>query len=84
MLIAGLVVLLMVIGVPLVMPGMSGSHCANCSPATPASTMCLAVLAAAAALLVVGSRRIRPLRAAHRELIRSVFFHPPPQLASVR
>lgn len=40
--------------------------------------MCLAVLAAAVALLVFGSRRARPLPAAHRELIRAVFFDPPP------
>ncbi|MFP5318213.1 MAG: hypothetical protein ACLGI2_07950 [Acidimicrobiia bacterium] len=55
--VAALVVLVVVTGLPLLMPGMGGAHCTECGPASAASTMCMAVVAAAALLASVLARR---------------------------
>lgn len=84
-LIVALVVLLVIIGVPMLMPGMGGAHCADCGPATMAGPMCVAVLAAAvfAALLAMGRRaRVAPIRRRGR-LVDSSLYRPP-RLAFVR
>lgn len=80
-----LVVLLVIIGVPVLMPGMGGAHCADCGPATMAGPMCIAVLVAAAfaALVAIGRRaRLEPMRRRGR-LVDSLLYRPP-RLAFVR
>ena len=84
-LIVTLVVLLVVIGVPMLMPGMGGAYCPDCGSATMAGPMCVAVLAAAAfaALAATGRRaRLEPLRRRGR-LVDSLLDRPP-RLAFVR
>ena len=84
-LVVAVVVLLVVIGLPVLMPGMGSAHCADCGPATLAGAMCLAVLAAAAfAAARSASRRARLEPAAHPGLLRAVVLERPPQFAFVR
>ena len=83
--IVALVVLLVIIGLPVLMPGMGGAHCADCGPATMAGAMCAAVLAAAAvaAVVAIGRRaRLGPQRRRGR-LLDSLLYRPP-RLAFVR
>jgi len=78
-LIVALVVLLIITGVPVLMPGMGGAHCADCGPATMAGPMCLAIVAAAlfAAQLAAGRRaRFAPSRRRGR-LADSSLYRPP-------
>lgn len=75
------VLLLVVTGLAVLMPGMGGAHCANCDPGTVASAMCLAVLAATAALLVRGGRRLRRAALPRPGLLRAMVFDRPPQFA---
>ena len=84
-LIVTLVVLLVIIGVPVLMPGMGGAHCADCGPATMAGPMCIAVLAAGAfaAVVAIGRRaRLEPMRRRAR-LVDSLLYRPP-RVAFVR
>lgn len=84
-LIVALVVVLVIIGLPVLMPGMGSAHCADCGPATMAGAMCVAVLAAAAfaALSAIRRRaRLEPLRRRGR-LVDSLLYRPP-RLAFVR
>ena len=77
-----LVVLLVLLGLPLLMPGMAhGTNCADCGLAIAGTACTLAVLAAfvfAVALLaqVIRSRRDRVLA-----LLRAAVFDRPPQFA---
>lgn len=77
--VVALVVLLVIIGLPMLMPGMGGAHCADCGPATMAGPMCVAVLAAAAFAVLVAIRRrarLEPLRRRGR-LVDSLLYRPP-------
>lgn len=76
------VVLLVLIGLPMLMPGMSVAHCDDCGPAMGAGGACLFVvlIVMAAALALLADR----LRLQHRlvlGLLHSVAFDRPPQLA---
>ena len=82
--IVSLVVLLVVIGVPVLVPGMAGGHCADCGPATFAAAMCFAVLSAAgAAVLGAASRRRRSGLLASPGRLDAFLLYRPPQLAFV-
>lgn len=84
-LVVAVVVLLVIIGLPVLMPGMGSAHCVDCGPATMAGAMCVAVLAAAAfaGLSALGRRaRLEPLRRRGR-LVDSLLYRPP-RLAFVR
>ena len=82
-LLISLVVLLVVIGLPILMPGMGGGHCADCGPAMTAGALCAlaAVLVAEAliASLLVGPLRQRCTMPA--ALLRAVSLDRPPRLA---
>lgn len=80
-LVIAVLVLLVVIGLPVLMPGMSGVHCSECGPATLVGAMCLAVLAAAVAAASSGSGRARRPRSGCPALLRSAVFEHPPQPA---
>ncbi len=83
-LLVALVVLLVLIGVPMLMPGMSGAGmCADCGPAVMAGPTC--VLAAVLAGFVIAVALLVHLMRTRRdemfELLRAVVFDRPPQLA---
>lgn len=80
-LVIAVLVLLVVIGLPVLMPGVSGVHCSECGPATLVGAMCLAVLAAAAVVASSGSRRAWHPRCGCPALLRSAVFERPPQSA---
>lgn len=81
-LLVALVVLLVVIGVPVVMPGVGGAYCDDCAPAVAAGGLCLlAVLGGFAAVMVVASQQVRARRTSVRELLRAAVFFRPPRLA---
>jgi predicted tellurium resistance membrane protein TerC len=82
--VVAVVVLLVVVGVPLLMPGMADAHCSTCGPATLAMTMCMAVLAAAVAGVALESRRTSLRRRRLLALLRATFFDRPPQLAALQ
>ena len=83
-LIVGLVILLVVIGIPILMPGMGMPFCPDCGPAVASGPMCLlAVIAAVAMLLAASSRSMRARHGRHRDLLRAVLFDRPPQLIAV-
>lgn len=83
-LIVALVVLLVLIGVPVLMPGMGSAQCADCGPAVAANSVCvLAVLAAAMFAFALAFRFLRERRDWYLELLRAAFFDRPPQLAPV-
>lgn len=77
--VVALVVLLGIMGLPVLMPGMGGAHCADCDPATMAGPMCVAVLAAAAFAVAFAFRRrgrLEPQRRRGR-LVDSLLYRPP-------
>ncbi len=81
-LLLALVVLLVVIGLPVLMPGMSAAHCDDCGPATAAGALCtLVVLAGLAYLAVLMEQRVRLRRVTMTGLLRAAGFDRPPQLA---
>ncbi len=83
-LIVALVVLLVVIGLPVLMPGMGTASCADCGPAVAASSLCLlAVLTGAVIAFALAGRRAREHLERHLELLRAAFFDRPPQLATI-
>lgn len=82
-LVVAVVVLVVVVGLPVLVSGMAGAHCAECGPATLAVAMCLAVLAAAIVLVVPGAGAVRRGAAVHRGLLRAALFERPPQPALV-
>lgn len=83
-LIVALVVLLVVIGLPILMPGMGAAHCADCGPAVAASTLCLlAVLAGTLIAFALAYQFLREHRRRYLELLLAAFFDRPPQLIPV-
>ena len=82
-LVVALVVLLVLIGIPILMPGMGGAMCHDCPPAVTAGLACslLAVLAGLALWLALFATRFRARPAFLTDLLRSVTFDRPPQLA---
>lgn len=82
-LIAALVVLLVVIGLPVLMPGMGSATCADCGPAVMAGPSCIlaAVLTGFALAIALVSRRLRIRRDVLFDLLRAMAFDRPPQLA---
>lgn len=82
LLIVALVVLLVVIGVPVLMPGMSGAgFCVGCGPAVMAGPACAlaAVLAGFVFTVALLSQRLRRRGDVLRLLLRAVVFDRPPQ-----
>ena len=82
-LVVALVVLLVLIGIPILMPGMSGAMCADCGPAIAVGEACslLAVFAGLALALTVLAVRLRTRRDLLGDLLRSLELERPPQLA---
>lgn len=82
-LVVALVVLLMLIGVPILMPGMGGATCHDCGPAIGAGQACslLAVLAGFALTVLLSAFRFRTRRDLLWDLLRSLELDRPPQLA---
>ena len=82
-LVVALVVLLVVIGIPILMPGMGGAMCHDCGPAVAAAHTCglFTVLALFALAITVLAARVRARRHLLGDLLRSLDFERPPQLA---
>lgn len=80
-LLLSLVVLLVVIGLPLVIPGMAAAHCADCDLAVSAASLCLlAVLGGFTAVAFFASRLLRLRRKLVLGLLRAAVFYRPPRL----
>lgn len=80
----GLVLVLVVIGLPVIMPGMGNAHCEQCDRAMSPGPVCLlAILITVTNLLalVSGIFGARPQRCPL--LVRSSSFDPPPQFAAL-
>ena len=80
-LLIALVVLLVLMGLPLLMPGMSGVECADCPMVMMGSTCALAVLAGFVFVVALLSQFIRFRRDRVFELLRATVFDRPPQVA---
>ena len=81
-LLVALVVLLVVIGLPVLMPGMAPVHCDDCGSATTAGALCAFVLLAAFAYTVgLVGQGLRLRRLVMTGLLRAAVFDRPPQLA---
>ncbi len=83
-LLVALVVLLVLIGLPLLMPAMEGAAtCADCGPVVMAGPTCVlaAVLAGCALAIALLSQLIRARRDELLDLLRAALFDRPPQLA---
>lgn len=83
-LVVALVVVLVLIGIPILLPGMGGTICHECTPAVAsAAAACslLAVLAGFALAITLLSLRFRSRRHVLGDLLRSLDFDRPPQLA---
>ncbi|HEV2811494.1 MAG TPA: hypothetical protein VGV93_13985 [Acidimicrobiales bacterium] len=81
-LLVALVVLLVIIGLPLLMPGMGAAYCDDCVPGTAACAMCtLVVLAGLAYLAVHTGQRVHLRRVVMTGLLRAAVSDRPPQLA---
>ncbi len=85
-LLVALVVLLVLIGIPILMGGMSGmggTLCHDCGPAVAAGQACslLAVLAGLALAIALVAFRFRSGRGLLGDLLRSLELDRPPQLA---
>ena len=81
-LVVALVVLLVVIGIPILMPGMGGAMCADCGPAVAAEQACslFAILAGLALAISMLAVRLRARRGQLWDLLRSLELERPPQL----
>lgn len=80
-LLVALVVLLVVIGLPVLMPGMGAAHCDDCGPATAAGPLCtFVVLAGFAYVAVLMEQRVRLRRLVMTGLLRAAVLDRPPQL----
>ena len=82
-LLVALVVILIVIGLPMLMPGMGGgSMCADCGPALSIQSACelAAVLGGLLLVIALATQRLRMRRDELRLLLRAVLFDRPPQL----
>ena len=81
-LLVALVVLVVVIGLPVLMPGMGAANCDDCGPAVAAGSLCtFAVLAGLAYVVAVMAQRVRLRHAITTSLLRAAVFDRPPQLA---
>jgi hypothetical protein len=82
-LVVALVVLLVLIGIPILMPGMGGAMCHDCGAAITAGQACslLAVLAGFALALALMVSRFRTRRDLLWDLLRFLEPDRPPQLA---
>jgi hypothetical protein len=81
-LLVALVVLLVVIGLPVMMPGMGVAHCDDCAPTVAAGALCLlAVLAGVGSLVLLASESLRLQGRLKRVLLRAALLDRPPQLA---
>jgi hypothetical protein len=81
-LLVALVVLLVVIGLPVMMPGMGVAHCDDCAPTVAAGALCLlAVLGGVASLVLLASGSLRLRGRLTRTLLRTTLLDRPPQLA---
>ena len=82
-LVVALVVLLVLIGIPLLMPGMGGAMCHDCGPAISTAHVCslLAVLAGLSLAVALFAVRFRTCRIFLSDLLRSLEFDRPPQMA---
>lgn len=78
-----LVVLVVLIGIPILMPGMGGVMCHDCTPAIAAGQACslLAVLAGLALAIALLAFRFRTRHELLWDLVRSLERERPPQLA---
>ncbi len=82
-LLVGLVILLVVIGIPILLPGMAAAPCADCDSAVAASTCTVAVLSVLTMVLaLLFQLLLRTHRALYPELLRAVVFERPPQLVA--
>ena len=82
--VVGLVLVLVVIGMPILVSGMAGMDmpsCPECVPAVMTGPCAPLVLGAVALLVALASSRLRRRHAAAIELLRAVLFDRPPQLA---
>jgi uncharacterized sodium:solute symporter family permease YidK len=82
-LLIALVLLLVLIGIPVLMPGMGGATCHDCGPAMAAGQACslLAVLSGFALAIVLLSLSVRSRRDRLRLLLRALDLERPPRLA---
>ena len=78
-----LVVLLVVIGLPIMMPGMGAATCHECGPVVTTGTACtlVAVLVGFAFVFALLFLWIRARRDLFADLLRAVVFDRPPRLA---
>ncbi len=78
-----LVVLLVVIGIPVVMPGMGAAYCGDCDLAVATGALCLlAVLAGLISMALFASPQlVRARRRLVLGLLRATVFYRPPRLA---
>ncbi len=77
-----LVVLLVVIGLPVLMPGMTTAHCGDCGLAAAAGALCtFAVLAGFAYLAMLMAQRVQARLLVMTGLLRAAAFDRPPQFA---
>lgn len=82
-LLIALVILLVVIGIPILMPGMGGAMCHDCGPAVTVGQACslLAVLSGIAFAIALVALSIRERSDRLRLLLRAVDIARPPRLA---
>lgn len=82
-LLIALVLLLVLIGIPVLMPGMSGAMCHDCGPAVAAGQACslLAVLASFALAIALISLSVRSNRDRLRLLLLALDLERPPRFA---
>lgn len=82
MLVLALVVLLVVIGLPVLMPGMAAAHCDDCVLATAAGALCaLVVLASLAYVAMLMAQRVRAGLVLMTDLLLGAVVDRPPQSA---
>lgn len=80
-LVVAVVLVLVVIGLPMLMPGMDMPSCPECGPAVMAGPCVPLFLGTFALLVAVASFLLRRRRTVSFELLRAVLFDRPPQLA---
>ncbi len=81
-LLVSLVVLLVVIGLPVLMPGMAALQCEDCALTTAAGAYCtFVVLVGLAYVGMLMSQRLRVRSVLMAGLLRAAVFDRPPQLA---
>ena len=78
--VALLVLVVLLTGLPVVVAGQSMPGCPSCDEGVPVWPMCFAVLPAAALFLALASRRLRALADVRPALLYAVVPHPPPRI----